>query len=225
MIRVLLADDHIMVRKGLKHVLEEAQDILVQAEASDGLEAAEQYQRNRPDVAILDIAMPRKDGLETVGLLLSIDPKARILMLTMYPEEQFALRLLKAGALGYVTKGASAQELHRAVYTVAKGKRFLSDSGENAVQMRLLANRSGQSPVCLLSNRELQVLCLTARGYKLGQVSAELAVSTKTVETYRARLLQKLGLRTDADMCRFAYDNKLVEGMASPSSDQEQPVL
>jgi two-component system invasion response regulator UvrY len=214
MIRVLIADDHSLVRQGLKRILEEASDIRVVAEASDGLEAVREYERVRPDVAVLDIAMPHKDGLDTIKQLVSIDPDARILVLTMYPEEQFAVRTLRTGALGYITKGSSTSELHRAVRTVRYGRRYLSDQGENAVNLQLLANRSEKTPVGSLSNRELQVLCLIARGYKSSKISVELGLSTKTIETYRARLMQKLCLQSDADICRFAYDNKLVEGTA-----------
>jgi len=212
-ISVILADDHSLVRKGLKHVLEEAPDIRVVGEASNGLQAVHEFNRTRPGVVILDISMPGMDGLETVKHLLSIDRKVRILILTMYPEEQFAVRVLNAGALGYITKGTSSQELHNAVRTVARGKRFLSEEAENAVNLQLLANRSDQTPVGTLSNRELQVLCLIARGQKLSKVAADLGLSVKTIETYRSRVLQKLCLQTDADICRFAFDNKLVEGI------------
>ncbi len=210
MINVLIADDHALVRQGLKRLLEEDPEIQVVAEAADGLEAEREYERVHPDVAVLDIAMPYRDGLETIKRILSIDPEARILVLTMYPEEQFAVRTLKAGALGYITKGNCTAELHRAVRTVRHGKRYLSDQGENAVDLQLLANRSEKTPVGSLSNRELQVLCLIARGYKSSKISAELGLSTKTIETYRSRLMQKLCLHSDADICRFAYDNKLV---------------
>ena len=217
MINVLIADDHALVRQGLKRLLEEDPEIQVVAEASDGLEALEEYERVHPDVAVLDIAMPRRDGLETVKRILAIDPDARILMLTMYPEEQYAVRTLKAGALGYITKGNCTAELHRAVRMVRHGRRYLSDQGENAVDLQLLANRSEKTPVGSLSNRELQVLCLIARGYKSSKISAELGLSTKTIETYRSRLMQKLCLHSDADICRFAYDNKLV-GAAAPAT-------
>jgi two-component system invasion response regulator UvrY len=222
MINVLIADDHALVRQGLKRLLEEDPEIQVVAEASDGLEAVREYERTHPDVAVLDIAMPRRDGLETVKRILAIDPDARILMLTMYPEEQYAVRTLKAGALGYITKGNCTAELHRAVRAVRYGKRYLSDQGENAVDLQLLANRSEKTPVGSLSNRELQVLCLIARGYKSSKISAELGLSTKTIETYRSRLMQKLCLHSDADICRFAYDNKLV-GAAAPSTATGKP--
>lgn len=209
MINVLIADDHALVRQSLKRLLEEDPEIQVVAEAADGLSAEREYERVRPDVAVLDIAMPVRDGLETIRRILTIDPGARILLLTMYPEEQFAVRTLKAGALGCITKGNCTPELHRAVRTVRLGKRYLSDQGENAVDLQLLADRSEKTPVGSLSNRELQVLCLIARGCKSSKISAELGLSTKTIETYRARLMQKLCLHNDADICRFAYDNKL----------------
>lgn len=223
MINVLIADDHALVRQGLRRLLEEDSEIRVVAEASDGLEAVREYERVHPDVAVLDIAMPRRDGLETVKQLLALDPDARILMLTMYPEEQYAVRTLKAGALGYITKGNCTAELHRAVHAVRYGRRYLSDQGENAVDLQLLANRSEKTPVGSLSNRELQVLCLIARGFKSSKISGELGLSTKTIETYRSRLMQKLCLHSDADICRFAYDNKLVGAAAPAVSDGKPP--
>src|SRR5512136_2867284 len=174
MINVLIADDHALVRQGLKRLLEEDPEIQVVAEASDGLEAVREYRRVRPDVAVLDIAMPRRDGLETVKRILAIDPDARILVLTMYPEEQYAVRMLKAGAMGYITKGNCTAELHRAVRTVRHGRRYLSDQGENAVDLQLMANRSEETPVGSLWNRELQVLGLIARGFRSSKISAQL---------------------------------------------------
>ena len=222
-IRALLADDHSLVRTGLKGVLEQSPDIRVVAEASDGLEAIQEFKRVRPDVAILDISMPGMDGLEAVKHLLSFDPDVRILILTMYPEKQYAVRVLKAGALGYITKGTSTQELHSAVHTVARGKRFLSNDGIDAVTARLLAHGSYTTPVESLSDRELQVLCLIARGYKVKEIAGDLGVGAKTVETYRSRILRKLCLRNNADICRFAFENGLIEVVA-PSRDSSSSV-
>src|SRR5512136_972780 len=132
MIRVLLADDHNLVRAGMKSLLEKCPEIRVVAEASDGLEAVAQFKALRPDVVILDISMPRMDGLEATKYILSIDQDAAILILTMYLEKQYAVRSIKAGALGYITKGASTSELHAAVRNVAVKKRFLSDEGLDA---------------------------------------------------------------------------------------------
>lgn len=210
-IKVLLADDHSLVRTGIKGILERSPDIRVVAEASDGQEAVNQYKSVRPDVVILDISMPGMDGLETTKSILAVDPQARILMLTMYPERQYAVRALKAGALGYITKGTSTAELHSAVRSVATRKRFLSEEGIDAVTTRLLAGGPSASLIESLSDRELQVLCMIARGRRIVEIADELGVGAKTVETYRGRLLRKLGLRNNADICRFAYDNALVE--------------
>lgn len=212
MIRVLLADDHSLVRKGIKHVLEEAPDLRVVADASDGLQAIHAFRRTRPDVVILDISMPGMDGLETLKHLCTIDENVHILILTMYPEEQFALRVFRAGALGYITKGTSPEELHDAVRTVSRGRRYLSLGAQNSLHLQALANNRAGSPTGALSNRELQVLCLIARGRRLSKIAADFGLSVKTIETYRARILQKLCLENDADLCRFAFDNKLVEG-------------
>jgi two-component system, NarL family, invasion response regulator UvrY len=218
LIRVLLADDHSLVRKGVKHVLEEASDLRVVADAADGLQAIHEFRRTHPDVVILDISMPGMDGLETVKHLCTLDRNVRILILTMYPEEQFALRVFKAGALGYITKGTSPEELHNAVRTVSRGRRFLSLGAENSLNLQILADHRSESPTDGLSNRELQVLCLIARGRRLSKIAADFGLSVKTIETYRARILQKLCLENDADICRFAFDNRLVEGTARPNN-------
>ncbi len=211
MIKVLLADDHSLVRAGIKGILESSSDIRVVAEASDGQEAVERYKSVRPDVVILDISMPGIDGLETAKSILSFHPQAQILMLTMYPARQYAVRALKAGALGYITKGTSTAELYRAVRSVAAGRRFLSEDGIDAVTTRLLAGGPSTGLIESLSDRELQVLLMIARGRRIVEIAGELGVGAKTVETYRGRLLRKLDLRNNADICRFAYDNALVD--------------
>ena len=212
MIRVLLADDHNLVRAGMKSLLEKCPDIRVVAEASDGLEAVTQFKALRPDVVILDISMPNMDGLEAAKYILSIDQGAAILILTMYLEKQYAVRAMRAGALGYITKSASTSELHAAVRTVALKKRFLLEDGLDALTTRLATRGSGGELVDSLSDRELQVLRLIARGRKVKEISQELDVRTRTVETYRSRILRKLGLRNNAELCRFAFENALLDG-------------
>ncbi|MDM8001269.1 MAG: response regulator transcription factor [Dehalococcoidia bacterium] len=212
MIRVLLADDHHLVRAGMKSLLEKSLDIRVVAEASDGLEAVTQFKALRPDVVILDISMPNMDGLEAAKYILSIDQSAAILILTMYPEKQYAVRAIRAGALGYITKSASTSELHAAVRNVAVKKRFLLEEGVDALSAGLSSGKAGAGPVDSLSDRELQVLRLIARGRKVKEISQELDVRTKTVETYRSRILRKLGLRNNAELCRFAFENALLDG-------------
>jgi len=211
MIRVLLAEDHGLVRAGIKSLLEKSPDIRVVAEASDGLEAIAQFKALRPDVVILDISMPNMDGLEATKYILSIDQSAAILIVTMYLEKQYAVRAIRAGALGYITKGASASELHAAIRNVAAGKRYLSEDGLDAVATRVASPTSAIDLVDSLSDRELQILRLIVRGRKVKAISQELAISTKTVETHRARILQKLSLHNNAELCRFAFENALFE--------------
>jgi two-component system invasion response regulator UvrY len=211
MIRVLLADDHNLVRAGVKSLLEKSPDIRVVAEASDGLEAIAQFKALRPDVVILDISMPNMDGLEATKYILSVDKAAPILILTMYPERQYAVRAVRAGALGYITKGVSTAELHAAVRNVAARKRFLLQDGLDALTTRLASRGSDVELVDSLSDRELQILCLIARGRKVKEISQELDVRTKTVETYRSRILRKLSLHNNAELCRFAFENALLD--------------
>ena len=209
-IKVLLVDDHTLVRAGLVRVLEEAPDIDVVAEASNGIDAIVEFERVVPDVVILDISMPDMDGLETTKKLISQHPDARILVLTVYPEDYYAARVIKAGALGYITKGTSTTELYDAVRIVASGKRSLSQKSKDILILQLLDKHTNFDSIQDLSDRELQVLCLLAGGKKTREVANELGLSVKTIETYRARILSKLHLHTNLDIVRFAYQNKLV---------------
>ncbi len=211
MIRVLLADDHALMRTGVKHIIEEAGVGVVVAEASDGIEAILQFEKMRPDVVILDVSMPRMDGLEAIKHIMKTDPSARILVLTVHPERQFAARFLKAGALGYVSKGIDASALPAAIQTVAQGRRFLADEARHIIAMQMLAVKSDVAPIDRLSNRELQVAVLIARGKKVREIAHELGISIKTVHSHRSRVLEKLTARSDAEICLFAFANKLVD--------------
>jgi two-component system, NarL family, invasion response regulator UvrY len=151
------------------------------------------------------------DGMEAAKRLLSLHPDVRILILTRYQEEHYAVRTLKAGCLGYLTKGSSTRELHDAIRAVAQGRKFLSDIGKDVVNLQLLSSRSGLAPLESLSDREFQVFCLLARGRVLKEVAAILGLSTKTIETYRSRVLQKLLLRNDVDICHFAFQHGLID--------------
>ena len=209
-INVLLVDDHMLVRAGLKRVLEEAPDIDVVAEASNGTQALAEFTRVVPDVVILDISMPGMDGLETTKKMINKHPDARILILTVYPEDYYAARIIKAGALGYITKGTSTAELHNSVRTVANRQRSLSEKTKDILLAQLFDNNKDFDSIKDLSDRELQVLSLLAKGEKTREIAETLHLSVKTVETYRARLLDKLRLRTNLDIIRFAYQHKLV---------------
>ncbi len=220
-IRVLLVDDHSLVRAGLRRVLEQAPDIRIIAEACDGREAVDKYQEVSPDMVVMDISMPELDGMEASKRILSLYPQARILMLTRFHEEQYAIRTLKAGCLGYLTKGSSTQQLHHAVRAVARGKRFLSDEGQDVVNLQLLSSQSGFGLLESLSDREIQVLCLLAQGQELKGVAADLELSAKTVETYRSRVLNKLHLRNDVEICQFAIQHGLIDKMPSRTSTDQ----
>ncbi len=210
MISVLLADDHEIVRAGLKRVLEEAGDIKVIAEAANGSEALQKFKTVQPDVAIVDISMPVMDGIDTCKQMIASCPDAKVLILTMHPEEQYAVRLFKAGALGYITKGSSTRELHEAVRSVSNGRKFLFQKGRSIVLTQPLGQRGQLTPLETLSDRELQVLRLLTHGAKMREMAATLNISIKTVETYRARLIKKLNLRNNIDLIHFAYQNNLV---------------
>lgn len=209
MIRVLIADPESLVRKGLRFILEEDPGISVVAEASNGDEAVSEYERCRPDVAVLEISMPQGEGLATIKQLVSFDRDARILVVTKLDPRLFAARTFKAGAVGYMTKNSPASELPRAVHCVADGRRCFTNEDANAVGPHLLAGFSDDSPVRDLSNRELQVLWLVARGHKLAAIADTLGLGDKTVGTYRERFGRKLDLRSEADVYRFARRNGL----------------
>lgn len=211
MIKVLLADDHSIVRAGLRRLIEDSGDIEVIAEAANGEEALREARKALPDVAVVDISMPGMDGLEVLSRLHSQYPALPVLILTMHEEEQYVVRALGVGAMGYVTKRSAPEELVRAIRRVHRGGRFLSDSASEALALRLARGAKGVSPLDSLSNREIQVLrCLA-----LGQTNREIAdtynLSVKTVDTYRSRLLNKLNLRNNAELSRFAIQHHLID--------------
>ena len=211
MIKVLLADDHSIVREGLRRIVEESGDMEVVAEASDGKEAIHKIRKNRPDVAVIDISMPEIDGLEVLQQLQPEYPELPILILTMHEEQQYAVRAIEAGAKGYITKKSAPEQLVKAIRKVYAGSRYLSEEAAEALALRVAKGKSGQSPLDLLSTRELQVLRRLALGHTNREISENYNISIKTVDTYRLRLLKKLGLRNNAELSRFAIQNKLIE--------------
>jgi two-component system invasion response regulator UvrY len=211
LIRVLLADDHSLVRDGLRRLVEGAGDMKVVAEAADGREAIRKTRESSPDVAVVDISMPGLDGLEVIRQIRLENPKLPVLVLTMHEEEQYVVRAIEAGAKGYLTKRSAAEELLQAIRKVRAGGRSLSESASEALATRMAKGAGSRSPLDTLSAREIQVL----RGLALGQSNREIAesyhISTKTIDTYRARLLKKLNLRNNAELTRFAIQNRVVE--------------
>ncbi|MFL5496144.1 MAG: response regulator [Gemmatimonadales bacterium] len=209
MIRLLLADDHAVVREGLRRLLEEKNDLSLVGEAGTVPEILEQLRKTPVDVLVLDIAMPGPGIVETLREIHAIQPRARALVLTAYPETEYAVRVLRAGAAGYLTKDRSLDQLVEAIRRVYRGGIYVSPSlGE------VLAARLGGAELepahTALSDREFQVLKGLAQGEALKSIAARLSVSPKTVTTYRTRILQKLGLGTNADLVRYALEHELL---------------
>ncbi len=211
MIRVLLADDHSIVRAGLRRIVEESGDIEVVAEASDGREAVLAVRRERPDVAVIDISMPVLDGLEVITQLKSENPEVPILVLTMHEEHQYVVRTIETGAMGYITKQSAPEQLVKAIRKVHSGSLFLTDEAAEALVLRVAKGTNIQSPLETLSTRELQVLRRLALGNTNREIAEAYHISIKTVDTYRFRLLKKLKLRNNADLSRFAIQNHLID--------------
>ena len=211
MIKVLIADDHSIVRAGLRRIVEESGDMEVIAEAADGKAALLQAQKELPDVAVIDISMPGLDGLEVTAQLHSGYPKLPVIILTMHEEEQYVIRAIEAGAMGYITKRSAPEQLVNAIRKVHAGSRYLSAEATDLLALRVARGSKGQSPLDSLSTRELQVLRRLAMGHTNREIASAYGISIKTVDTYRFRLLKKLNLRNNAELSRFAIQNRLVE--------------
>ena len=209
MIKVVLCDDHAVVRRGVRDTLMEATDIQVVGEADGYASLREALRQHRPDVLLLDVDMPGRSGLEILAVLQEEQNPVRTVMVSMYPEDQYAIRCLKAGAMGYLNKGGDPAALLTAVRVVAQGRKYITpDLAE------LLANHlnapDGAELHDSLSERELQTLRKIASGKKLSQIAEELMISPKTVSVYRARVLEKLGLTNNAELTVYAIRNQLV---------------
>jgi two-component system invasion response regulator UvrY len=211
MIKVLLADDHSIVRAGLRRIIEESPDIEVVAEADDGREAIRLAHEKKPDVAVVDISMPGLDGLEVIKQLKIYLPGMPIIMLTMHEEEQYVFRAIEAGAMGYVTKRSAPEHIVKAIHQVRSGTPYLTAEASEALALRIAKGAAGKSVLDSLSNRELQVLRRLAMGRTNHEIAEAYGISIKTVDTYRLRLLKKLNLRNNAELSRFAIQNKLIE--------------
>jgi DNA-binding NarL/FixJ family response regulator len=210
MIRVLIADDHGIVRSGLKMLIDRQRDMQVVAEAGDGVAALEHTQTERPHVAVLDVSMPRMTGLQAAREIRSHVPDTRVLLLSMHDDERYFLEGLEAGAAGYVLKRAADTDLIGAVRTVAGGRTFLSDDAQRTLMAEWLENGS-PAPEDPLTPRELEVVKLIAEAFNNRQIAETLKVSEKTVESHRANVLSKLGMRDRVELVRYAIRRGLVE--------------
>ncbi|MCX7693605.1 MAG: response regulator transcription factor [Tepidimonas taiwanensis] len=209
MIRVVLCDDHAVVRRGIRDTLAEAVDIKVVGEAGSYAEVRELLRSTPCDVLVLDVNLPGRSGLEVLRSLREADSPVKVLIVSMYPEDQYAIRCLRAGAMGYLNKGGDPQALIAAVRTVAQGRKYITPEIAELLANHLQAPESGELHDSL-SERELQTLRLIASGKKLSQIAEALMISPKTVSVYRARVLEKLGLSNNAELTVYAIRNKLV---------------
>jgi DNA-binding NarL/FixJ family response regulator len=208
--RILIADDHAIVRKGLKQILDEEPGMATVGEAENGQEVLEQTRKSTWDLVILDINMPGRSGLDVLGELRHDYPNLPVLILSMYPEDQYATRVLKAGASGYLNKQSAPEELVKAIKKIRGGGKYISETLAEKLATGLGA--ADTRPVHeMLSDREYQVLLLIATGKTISEIAASLSISIKTVSTYRTRVLTKLNLKNNAEMTYFAVHNGLVE--------------
>jgi DNA-binding NarL/FixJ family response regulator len=208
-IRVLIADDHGIVRSGLRMLIERQPDMEVVAEADDGVEALRLAQAERPDVAVLDVSMPRMTGLQAAREVRSHCPDTRVLMLSMHDDERYFFEGLEAGAAGYVLKRAADTDLIGALRTVAAGRTFLSGSTQQALMTEW--QEGGREPEDPLTPREIEVVKLIAEAYTNREIAETLGVAEKTVESHRANLLSKLQMRDRVELVRYAIRRGLVE--------------
>ncbi len=211
-IRVVIADDHAVLRAGLRMLINTQPDMIVVAEAGDGLAAVHQATETKPDVVVMDITMPAMGGIQAIEQIRQALPQTQILVLTMHDDTAYLRSALAAGASGYVVKKSADSELISAITAVHRGQMFVDlASSSGAIQQALLKEPSRHGdPKSLLSQREKAVLTLVAEGYTNQQVADRLCLSVKTIETYRMRLAEKLGLRTRADLTRYALEIGLI---------------
>ncbi len=208
MIRVLLVDDHELVRTGIRRLLNDTIGIKVYHEVESGEAAIEAVAHERPDVVLMDVSMPGMGGLEATRRLARAYPGVKVIILTVHTDDPFPSQLLKAGAVGYLSKGCSVQEMVTAIRKVGTGERYISPDVAQSLAISLLPGND--SPFAKLSRRELQVLMMLMQGHKLAEISDKLCLSPKTVSTYRHRLYEKLGVRNEAELTRLAMRHGVI---------------
>jgi DNA-binding NarL/FixJ family response regulator len=209
MIRILIADDHAIVRRGLKQIVAEEAGMTVAGEAQNAQEVLDLVRKQSWDVVVLDLAMPGRGGLEVLKEIKQEQAQLPILILSMHPEDQYAIRALKAGAAGYLTKESAPEELVKAIRKVLSGGKYVSTSLAEKLAQALEMDAQ-KLPHETLSDREYQVMCLIASGKAVGEIAEELSLSVKTISTYRARILEKMSLKNNAALTHYAVQQRLV---------------
>ncbi|MBN9698223.1 MAG: response regulator transcription factor [Zoogloea sp.] len=209
-IRVLIADDHAIVRQGLRQILSDTPDLTVTGEAENGVQAVQMVRSGEWDVILMDVSMPDRNGIDALKLIKKEFPRLPILILSMYPEEQYAIRALKAGAAGYLTKQSAPDLLVTAIRQVASGKKYVSPSLAEELA-NAIGEDSDRPAHEKLSDREYQTLCMIASGKTPTEIAEALNLSVKTVSVYRARLLEKMNLRNNAELTHYGLKHGLAE--------------
>ncbi|NMG74384.1 response regulator [Aromatoleum diolicum] len=209
-LRVLLADDHAIIRDGLRQILADTDDLAVAGEAANGLEALHMVRDHEWDVLVLDISMPGRSGLDLIRLIRDEKPKLPILILSMHHEEQYALRALHAGASGYLTKESDAELLVHAIRRVARGGVYVSETVAELMARGLMPS-THELPHTTLSDREYQIFHMLVLGQGLTEIATELSLSVKTVSTHKTRILQKMGMTNTSELIRYAIAHHLSE--------------
>ncbi len=210
MLRILIADDHPVFRQGLRQILNEASDMVVTDEVSDGLEVLGRVRAGCCDVILLDISLPGRNGIDILKQLKKERPRLPVLILTMHPEEQYAIRALKAGASGYLTKESTPDELITAIRKVSAGGKYVSSSLAETLAYEL-GRMDEKAPHETLSDREYQIMLLIASGKTVTEIAESLSLSIKTVSTYRSRILEKMRMKNNAELTYYAIKNQLVD--------------
>jgi len=208
-IRVFIVDDHVIVRQGLRRILEEAEGIKVVGEACNGVEALNNIHQLKWDVMLLDISMPEKGGSDTLRQVLKENKHAKVLILSMHTEDQYAIRMMKAGASGYLTKDVAPEKLVEAIHTVVDGKKYISPKVAELMLQEIDPN-SDKPLHAMLSDREYQVMKLLGSGKTVSEIAATLSLSVKTVSTYRAHILEKMNLKNNAELTYYVIQNGLL---------------
>lgn len=204
--RVLIADDHAIVRKGLSQMVKSLNQISIIDEAEDGIEVLDKFKKNPYDLIILDLSMPNKNGLDTLKDIIAINPNTRVLILSVYAEEQYAVRSFNSGASGYITKNTAPTELLNAVQQVLNGKKYISP----ALAERLINLKNIEKPLHEnLSDREYQIMLMSAEGYSISKIAEELKISVKTVSTYRKRILEKMNFDNFIQVMHYTIEHRL----------------
>lgn len=209
-IKVIIADDHHIVRAGIKQIIQECPDMEPADEAADGQDLIEKARKNSYDAILLDISMPGRDGIDILKQLRAEKITAPVLMLSVYPEEQYALRALKAGASGYLTKATAPEELIEAIQKITTGKKYITNSLAEQLAVNIDHDVDKQ-PHETLSDREFQILCRIASGKTVSEIAREMFINVKTVSTYRRRILDKMNMKNNSELTHYAIKNGLIE--------------